>query len=161
MRKPEPAAKICPDCSCDYLPHVETCLDCGTVLLSPEENDRLQAEKQRCMEQVLEEPVAVRKGDLRWIDELYRMLIGSGIPSQVYTDPGCGKGCHGTYHLLVSRRDAEKAHHRVEEYFSEVHPEARESQELISQGKCPACGTEVSPTTVECPDCGLTLLIIE
>ena len=140
--------KICPDCSCDYLSHVETCMDCGTTLLFPEENVRLQAEKKRCREGALEEPVAVRQGDLQWIDELYRVLIDSGIPAKVWSDSNCGKGCRPAFHLLVSGTDAEK-------------PEAGASWERVSQGKCPACGTDVSPDTVECPDCGLTLLVIE
>jgi hypothetical protein len=154
-------AKVCPDCSCDYLSHVETCLDCGTALLAPEENATLQAERKRCREGALEEPVAVRQGELQWVDELYRVLIESGIPAKVSSDSSCGKGCRPAFHLLVAGADAEKAHHRIEEHFSEVNPEAGASWERMSQGKCPACGTDVTPDTVECPDCGLTLLVIE
>ncbi len=32
----------------------------------------------------------------------------------------------------------------------ETHPEIRNSQELISQGKCPACGYRVAADAVEC-----------
>lgn len=154
--------KMCPDCSHDYLSHVETCVDCGAVLISLEEHVRLQEERKRCMEKALEKPVAVREGDVRWIDELQRVLIDSGIPSKIHSDPGCGKGCGGnTCRLLVSQQEAARAHERIEEYFAEIHPEVRASQEMISQGKCPACGSTVGPAEVECPDCGLTLLIVE
>ena len=43
----------------------------------------------------------------------------------------------------------------------EIHPEIKDSRELITQGKCPACGSPVGSDAVECPDCGLMLLIIE
>ena len=155
--------KICPDCELEYRLHVETCVDCGTALLHPEEHRRAEEEKKRCMEEALVEPVVVRQGEMRWIDELYGVIIGSGIPCRVLTDdPSCGGSCRGgTWGLAVSRSDAERAARRIEEYFVEVHPEAKVSQELQSQGKCPACGSDVEAEMVECPDCGLTLLIVE
>jgi hypothetical protein len=154
--------KICPDCSCDYLPHVETCVDCRTPLISLEENARRQEERRLCTEKALESPVAVREGELRWVEELYEVLVGAGIPCGIHADPTCGKGCCGAAcQLLVSGKDAAAANARIEAYFSEVHPEIRASQELVSQGKCPACGHTVGPAEIECPDCGLTLLIVE
>ncbi len=154
--------KICPDCLYDYQPHVENCANCGAILLTQEEHSRRQEERDRCAEQPLEDPVAVREGEVRWIGELYHVLIDSGIPSRMHSDPGCSKGCRGTACLLlVSRRDAPGAHRRIEEYFAEKHPEARASQELMSEGKCPACGHAMDPSAVECPDCGLALGIIE
>lgn len=114
------------------------------------------------METALENPVALREGDVRWIDELHRVLIDSGIPARIHSDPGCRKGCRGnTCRLLVSQQEAQRADERIEEYFAEIHPEVRASREMISQGKCPACGSSVGPAELECPDCGLTLLIVE
>ena len=52
------------------------------------------------------------------------------------------------------------AHERIEEYCMEIHPEIKDSQELISQGKCPACGCSVGADAADCPDCGLTLMIV-
>lgn len=154
--------KICPQCAYDYYPHVEKCAKCGVVLVSLEEHARMQEDKRRLAEQALEDPVAVREGDVRWMEELLQALTAAGIPCRLHADPGCATGCRGnTCKLLVSRRDAPRAHERCEEYFSEVHPEARASQEMMSQGKCPACGSNLDPAAAECPDCGLTLLIIE
>lgn len=154
--------KVCPDCLYEYYSHVENCAECGAVLISLEEHEERQAERKRCMEAVLEEPVAVRQGEMDWMEELFNVLIDSGIPCRVHVETGCRKGCSGhTCRLMVSRRDAESAHGRIEEYFAELHPEARASQERISQGKCPACGSAVNQRAVECSDCGLTLLIIE
>ncbi|MGE5893831.1 MAG: hypothetical protein ACM34I_07230, partial [bacterium] len=134
--------KVCPECSAEYLPHIEKCADCGAVLLSPEEIAVAEEKEKRLRETELEKAVVVREGDLNWMEELSHVLIDSGIPCAVHVDAGCKKGCCGdTCRLLVSAEDAERAHERIEEYFREKHPEARASQELASQGKCPACGS--------------------
>ena len=155
--------KICPDCRTEYYPHIECCADCGSLLISPDESKMVQEEKKPCSDKDLGDQVqAVRAGSLKWIDELFNVLIDSGIPCVVNADAGCNKrGCRDTYRLLVSPENVEKANERIEEYCMEIHPEIKDSKELISQGKCPACSCAVDSEAVECPDCGLTLLIIE
>jgi hypothetical protein len=154
--------KICPDCLTEYYPHIENCADCGAVLLLPEEIKKAQDKKKLCREKALENQVVVREGDLKWMSELSHVLIDSGISCAVRTDAGCSKGrCGHTHYLLVSSQDAEKAHEKVEEYYAEIHPEIQASKEMLNQGKCPACGSHADPDAAECPDCGLTLLIIE
>lgn len=154
--------KICPYCETEYNPHVETCADCGTVLLSPEEIRRKKEEREQCMEKLLENPVIVREGDLKWMDELFEALVDSGIPCVVNSNAGCKKGCCGEkFQLMVSAKDAERARERIEEYYAEIDPEIHASNQLMRQGKCPACATPVDDNVVECPDCGLTLIIME
>lgn len=154
--------KICPECSAEYFSHIERCADCGSVLLTPEEKERMLEEKKRCKEKSLRESVAVREGSLDWMNELYNVLIDSNISCVVHTDDGCNKGCCGdTCRLLVSSRDAEKANECIEEYCAELHPELKASREMMSDGKCPACGSPVNPEAVECKDCGLILVIDE
>jgi len=154
--------KICPECSAEYFSHIERCADCGSVLLTPEEKEKILEEKKRCMEKSLKESVAVRQGGLEWMNELYNVLIDSGISCTVSSDDGCNKGCCGdTCRLLVSSQDAEKANDRIEEYCAELHPELQASREMMSEGKCPACGSPVNPDAVECKDCGLILVIDE
>lgn len=154
--------KICPDCSAEYFAHIENCADCGATLLLPEENQKIQEERQRCKDKSFENAVVVREGSLKWMDELYNVLINAGIPSMVNTGDGCQKGCCGdTCRLLVSARDAEKANEQIEAYYAEIHPEIRTSREMMSQSRCPACGSPVSSGAVECPDCGLILMIVE
>ena len=63
--------------------------------------------------------------------------------------------------LVVSRDDLEKAKGIIEEYYMEVSPELRASNELLKEGKCPACGSPVGQNDLECRDCGLALLIIQ
>ena len=154
--------KVCPDCHTEYFSHIEHCADCGTVLLPPEELKRFQEEKRQCMEKIVDSAVAVRDGDLKWMDELYHVLIDTGIPCTVSADTGCKKGCCGNpYKLLVSSRDAERAIMKIEEYCRTIHPELESSEKMLSQGKCPACSSPVKADSIECPDCGLTLLIVE
>ena len=154
--------KICPECRTEYFPHIECCADCGALLLSPEANMMVQEEKKRQVDKDSWAPVIVRKGSIQWMNELFDVLADSGIPCVVSAEEGCNKGgCGATYCLLVSSPNSAVAHERIEEYCMEIHPEIKDSQELISQGKCPACGCPVDSDAVDCPDCGLTLLIIE
>ncbi len=154
--------KICPNCRTEYFPNIEKCADCGAILLLPHEYEKLQAERRLTAEKALEDEVVVRQGDLRWLSELREVLIDSGIPCAVKTDTGCTRSrCGDKCGLVVSSADAEKARVRIEEYFMEIHPEMRVSKELISEGKCPACGSPVGPDARECPDCGLPLIIVE
>lgn len=154
--------KICPDCGTEYLPHIGKCADCGAVLIFPEELNKAQEEKERVMEKALENEVMVREGDLNWLSELYAVLIDAGIPCTVRSDAGCKKShCGDKCRLVVSQEDLERAQERIEEYFMEMHPEIRASHELVSEGKCPACGSPVGAGDRECPDCGLMLVIIE
>jgi hypothetical protein len=154
--------KICPVCQSEYLPHIERCADCGAVLLLPEEHRKAQEEKRRLMEKAVENEVVVREGDLDWLGELHRVLIDAGIACTVRSEPGCNKSCCGDKcRLVVSPEDFERAHEKIEEYFVEMHPEARASRELSGEGRCPACGAAVGPDDRECRDCGLTLIVTE
>jgi hypothetical protein len=154
--------KICPDCESEYLPHIEKCTDCGSVLILHEEYRRAQEERKQLMTQAIENAVLVRKGDLKWLGELHNILIDSGIPCAIISDAACKKSCCGDKcQLIVSTEDLERAQERIEEYFMEMHPEIRTSNELMSQGKCPACGSPVGDSDNKCSDCGLMLMVIE
>ncbi len=154
--------KICPDCSTEYFSHIDNCADCGTVLLSPEKIRDVQEERHRCKEKTLENHVVVGEGDKNWMGELYTVLIDSGISCVITADAGCNKGCSAdTRRLLVSSLDVEKAKERIEEHYAETHPEIQASNEMVNQGKCPACSSPVGSEAVECPDCGLMLLIVK
>jgi hypothetical protein len=74
----------------------------------------------------------------------------------------CGKECCGSTHwLTVSPDDLNEAQEQIEGYFMESNPEVRASQEMLRQGKCPACGSPLGEKAKECPDCGLPLVIVE
>lgn len=154
--------KICPDCEMEYLPHIGKCADCGAVLLLHEEYLRVREERKRLAAKAVENAAVVRKGDLKWMGELYKVLINSGIPCTVISDAACNKGrCGDKFHLVVSAENFERAQESISEYYMEIHPELRASHELISQGRCPACGSPVASDDKECSDCGLTLMIVD
>jgi hypothetical protein len=154
--------KICPRCETEYLPHIEKCADCGSVLLLPEELQNAIEERKRIRQKAVEDTAVVREGDLGWLSELRTVLADAGIPAAVRTASNCGQGCcGGTHWLVVSSGDRERAQERIEEYLMEINPELRASNELLRQGKCPACGSPVGTDARECPDCGLPLLIVE
>ncbi len=157
-----PQIKICPDCNVEFFHHVQNCTDCGAALLLPEENQKLQEEREQCGEKMIENAVTVKEGDLDWTDELYNMLLDASVPCVMQANTGCKTGCGGhPYILLVSEEDAEKANELIEEHYAKTHPEIETSNELVNQGKCPACSSDVGPDDPDCRDCGLTLMIIE
>jgi hypothetical protein len=154
--------KICPECRVEYMPHIEKCADCGASLLLHEEYARTLEERKRLAEKAIANAVVVRKGDLKWLTELYNVLIDSGIPCAVISEPGCSTyRCGSKLLLIVASENLDKAQERIAEYFREMHPELQASYELTQQGKCPACGSPVGSGDVECSDCGLTLVLIE
>ena len=109
-----------------------------------------------------EEWVAVKEDMREWIQELSHMLSERGISSHIALAPGCSAGtCGCTFILLVAKKDVQAALGGIEEYYMLLHPEIRESQEWVDQGRCPACGHHVSADARECSDCGLPLIIEE
>lgn len=154
--------KLCPVCQTEYLYHIQKCADCGADLLLPEEHRRVQEEKKRLGEKAVENRAVVREGDLDWMSELRAVLVHAGIPCSLHSELNCNKGCCGdNFQLVVSPDDLESAQQRIEEYFMLINPELGTANELIKEGKCPACGSPVNTDERECPDCGLSLLIIE
>jgi rRNA maturation endonuclease Nob1 len=152
--------KICPECGTEYLPQIETCSDCGVLLIREEDYKISQERKKRLMETEVENRVAVREGDLDWLSELYKVLINAGIPCTINSGGGCKKGCcDDTSRLMVSSADLERAQAEIEAYFEALHPEARVSRELAIEGRCPACGSPITQDNRECQDCGLLLVI--
>lgn len=146
----------------EYLPHVQKCADCGSDLLLPEAYREAQEKKKQLEARAVENRVVVREGDLGWLSELRAVLIDAGIPCTIHSGDDCRKGCSGdTCQLVVSTDDLERARERIEEYFMEINPEIRASNELIKEGKCPACASPVNADDRECPDCGLPLVIVE
>lgn len=152
--------KICPECNTEFFQHVQNCTDCGAALVLPEENQKIQDARNKCKEDMLDNAIPVKEGDLDWINELYNMLLDASVPCVIKANIGCGCSGH-PYSLLVSADVSERANELIEEHYAHVHPEIEASNELVNQGKCPACESPVGPNDQECRDCGLTLMITE
>ncbi len=111
-------------------------------------------------EEAHDEWVVIKEDMTDWIQELSNMLSEKDIASRIALAPGCSAGtCGCRYLLLVTQNDVQAALDNIEEHYMLLHPEIRESQEWVDQGKCPACGHHVGDDAKECPDCGLMLIV--
>jgi len=152
--------KYCPECNAEYYPHIIDCADCGVPLKTPEELSELRERQRRFEEADAQETVAIKNDKKSWILELHHVLINKGYSSRVTVSPACTPGkCGETFLLIVPKEEAESAAKCIDEYTKVIHPELKESEELASQGKCPAFGFEVGFDAKECSDCGLLLVI--
>ncbi|ODS34336.1 MAG: hypothetical protein SCARUB_00467 [Candidatus Scalindua rubra] len=113
-------------------------------------------------EEAHEEWVVIKEDMQEWIEELSHMLSEKGISSRIALAPGCSAGtCGCRFILLVIKKDVQAALVSIDEYYMILHPEIKESQEWVAQGRCPACGHHVGTDARVCPDCGLRLIIEE
>ncbi len=109
-----------------------------------------------------DEWIAIKEEGQEWTRKLASMLSEKGIPSRITLAPGCSTGtCGCRFILLVAKNDVEAALDSIDEYYMELHPEIRESNEWAAEDRCPACGHHVGKDARECSDCGLLLIIEE
>ncbi len=109
-----------------------------------------------------DEWVVIKEEVQEWIQKLSQMLSEKDISSRITLAPGCSAGtCGCSFILLVAKKDVQVALASIDEYYMILHPEIKESQEWIDQGRCPACSHHVGKDAKECPDCGLRLIIEE
>lgn len=154
--------KICPECGAEYFAHVEECKDCGVRLLHPEEKARLDEKASEPVCSVAGESdgstVCIEQGLLAHLKELQGALEAEGIECEIVksqeTTPSCTKG--ETFSLLVPKDASGEALKAIEEYWHRLHPEVKQAEQMISEGLCPCCGSDVKGMPV-CPECGLAL----
>jgi len=56
----------------------------------------------------------VRQGDLKWLGELYNVLIDAGIPCTVTSDAGCNKVCCGLTLVVIEEENQEEEGGRLD-----------------------------------------------
>jgi len=167
----DPEMFYCPACGGEFRYRLDRCPSCTVELVSGVEKlARLRADNSRLQNRSMElhpgcETVNLRKGPLRDMKELQRVLARERIPSLLGGEPGeCGRGCCGPeLYLKIRPEDVEVALHALAEEF--VRTTAIDSQQLsqasavfdpsATEVLCPACGCRFSPTVGACPDCGL------
>ncbi len=106
--------------------------------------------------------VIIKEEAQEWVQKLSDMLSENDIPSRIALAPGCSAGqCGCQFILMVTKKDVQAALVSIDEYYMILHPEIKESQEWVNQGRCPACGHHVGTDARKCSDCGLLLIIEE
>lgn len=167
----DPEMFYCHACGGEFRYRLDRCPSCAVELESGvERRQRLQAGESLLLSRSMEltpgcETVNLRKGLLRDMQELQRVLARKRIPSLLGGERGeCGKGCCGPeLYLKIRPEDVDEALQALAEEF--VRTTAVDSRQLsqaaavfdpsAAEALCPACGCRFSPTVGACPDCGL------
>jgi transposase-like protein len=161
----------CPSCKDEYRAGISHCAVCNTPLISGREQlervrEKQQALAERSMEILItDELVNIRKGPLKDMKTLQRLLANERIPAILAGDEGgCAKGCCGPeLYLQIKKDDIPVATEVLTREF--IKSTALDSHDLMNatavfdhlatETVCPACGCRFSPTVGACPECGL------
>lgn len=161
----------CPSCKDEYRADISRCAVCNMPLISGREQlervrEKQQALAERSMEILItDELVNIRKGPLKDMKTLQRLLANERIPAILAGDEGgCAKGCCGPeLYLQIKKDDIPMATEVLTREF--IKSTALDSHDLMNatavfdhlaaETVCPACGCRFSPTVGACPECGL------
>jgi hypothetical protein len=146
--------KVCPECGAEFFAHVIECNRCEAELVSPEEARGGAPKKKHAAPD--DGLACVEDGTYERANEVAWMLRSSGFDVKVLRTPG-GSSCKGSFGVFIDRGAATEAARKIQEAWKRSHPELAASEELIREGKCPACGALLMGSSEECPDCGLFL----
>ncbi len=169
----DPEMNYCPICGDEYRAESLRCVSCECELISGKEKLTIVLEKEKIMSgrsmelSPDDDLVTLRKGSLKDIKQLQKLLAAERIPSVVAGDENsCGKGCCGSeMYLQVKKEDAESAmiilakdHMKNTALAGHdlAHADAIYVQEA-EQAVCPACGCQFTPgDDMSCPECELS-----
>lgn len=167
----DPEMNYCPDCEVEFRGDIVKCPTCDVVLMTGKEKiQRTCAEKESSNLRSMDissddELVTIRKGPLKDIKALKRILANERVPSILAGDEGrCGKGCCGLeMYLQIRRVDMDAAEGVLARDFvknTALNIEDLKHADVIfderaAETVCPACGCKFSPTVGACPECGL------
>lgn len=156
--------KVCERCGSEFVPAVESCIDCGGPLV--EVDTRMTTAPRESREPppppdlntsplcAADDPSLVREEDVSYIQPLAKRLRAAGIRCDV--NQNCKKGCSGRVALWVPAADLAPAVAIDRELFAILVPDAASFVDLDGDG-CPACGTPRGAGQVDCAECGLAL----
>jgi hypothetical protein len=166
------AMYYCHGCGGEFRYFMESCPSCGAVMESGSDRlARLGEEEKRLMARPLDIPpgsetIPLRKGQLREMKEVQRVLARQRIPSLLGGEDGdCRKGCCGPeLTVMIRPEDVDLALRTLAEEFVrttsvDCHQLSRATAVFDARAAevlCPACGCRFSPTVGACPDCGLS-----
>lgn len=167
----DPEMNYCPDCEVEFRGDIVQCPTCDVVLMTGEEKIQLAcAEKESSNLRTMDisaddELVSIRKGPLKDVKGLKRILAAERIPAILAGDEGgCSKGCCGPeMYLQIRREDMDAAESVLAHDFvknTALNIDDLKHADVIfderaAETVCPACGCKFSPTVGACPECGL------
>ena len=161
----------CPSCGDEYRIDIRQCAACKIDLISGTEKlAMIEAAQQSFGERSMDispedELVNIRKGPLKDMKTLQKVLAGERIPAILAGDEGgCAKGCCGPeLYLQIKKKDIDLATEVLTREF--IRSTALDMHDLSNaqavfnpqdaETVCPACGCRFSPTVGACPECGL------
>jgi len=167
----DPEMNYCPDCEDEFRGDIVKCPTCDVVLMTGEEKiQHVSAEKESSNLRTMDisaddELVSIRKGPLKDVKALKRILAAERIPAILAGDEGgCAKGCCGPeMYLQIRKEDMDAAETVLARDFvknTALNIDDLKHADVIFDERaaetiCPACGCKFSPTVGACPECGL------
>ena len=156
------APLFCPQCESEFVPSATRCAECDVALVPESELGAAPVDEMP----PIEELVCVRAASLGWAQGLSERLAAAGISHRIevaHDDEEDGSvrrpGANLPYGVYVLPVDATGAA-EVDAAFTEYQiPDMPTEGGDVSDDACPACGTQITPETAECPECGIVLLV--
>ncbi len=151
------STKQCPECGAEYYAHIEECNTCDVKLLSADD-----IAEGRINTNYVSALVCIMEGPIDRLKEISSGLDRAGIECRILNaksdsgDDCCASGCGSdTFGIYLSQNVAKRAASVARDLQDRMYPEIAEMEKQISNGNCPACGTNIEFSLSECPDCGL------
>ena len=153
--------KLCPECRTEYTLAATRCAECDVELADPsvvppeDEVEELPPAS---------ELVCVRVAPLAWIRALSEGLQQTGVSHRIEgaevedAPEGQRPGVFGNvqlFGLYVRDEHVDPARALDENIAARLLPEEAPATDAGEEESCPACGTALEASALECPDCGL------
>jgi len=152
---------VCPDCGSEFQARVTLCIDCGAPTRPAEAGSEPHRKERQPFSLPRESPAKglIQDDNLEKAESLGNFLEEHGIPCRIEASeiPGTRlKRC--SYSVCVAEENLNRAIDLRHEHLLSENPEiAEEFGDFTAIDQCPACGSQVSPESAECPSCGLVL----
>jgi len=154
---------FCPQCRGEYRDDINACAHCEIPLvaeLPPE--DTFASEEAMAASLADKDVQALVTGSHVGLREAQHFLASQRVASTIAgeQEEQVEQGMHERFFLIVAAEDGERAKTLLQQRWRaglEAQGMAFQDVSSTSAGVCPACGTSVSETITECPECGLFL----
>lgn len=149
---------VCPECGSEYQPQIRVCIDCGTATVSPAAAREQAPHKPDPQPLDKTETVHIRTDELEWIESLRALFEQHDISCWIY--PAQSSRHHQRFKISVAKEDAVLAFELDGELLRQrLGDDGDEMVEVPVPGLCPACHSQLPAGAIECPACGLALVV--